>query len=228
VFFTFFARELYRKFDKKTAIAGLKLGLPVMASALFGIVINFGDKFFLEKYSSFADLSYYYLAVSCTSAIPLIVTSMQNAWLPLFLKERDLAKNVQRTDKLMLKLFFGLLIVSIMIVVLLKILLEMHIIPIKYYQSIYILPILLFSQIISALVTMYGNYFVYFERTNMSFLSELVICILSIVLSLVLIPKYKVYAAAVVNLVSNALYLALYYFIIRAYIKKYLTSKVMK
>src|SRR5437868_12053235 len=60
--FSFFlVREVVFHFDKKLMIRSLRLGLPVMLSSGFGIVINFSDKFFLEKYVSLAGLSPYYL-----------------------------------------------------------------------------------------------------------------------------------------------------------------------
>ena len=104
-FIFIFIKEVRTRFSRKIALAGLKLAIPVMLSAVFGIVINFSDKFFLEKYGSFKEMSYYYLAVSCAGVIPMIFTSFQNAWLPLFLKEKDLLRNVAKTKKLIKRLF---------------------------------------------------------------------------------------------------------------------------
>src|SRR4051812_19800361 len=105
LFFSYFLlKEMVFEFDKKLMLRSLKLGLPVMLSAGFGIVINFGDKFFLEKYVSLASLSTYYLAISCANVIPLIFASFQNAWLPLFLKEKDIQKNIHKTKKITLQL----------------------------------------------------------------------------------------------------------------------------
>jgi O-antigen/teichoic acid export membrane protein len=220
-----FIKEMKPTFHKKLAVASLKLALPIMVSAVFGIVINFGDKFFLEKYGSFKDLSYYYLAVSCASVIPTIFISFQNAWLPLFLKEKDLQKNIAKTNKLMLRLFVGLSILSICIVVFLKIILGLGIIQDKYLQSVYILPFLLISQIFSALVPLYTNYLVYFEKTYITSITGLTLCAISFGLSILLIPRYGVYGAASVSLISNMSYLIIYYFIIKTYTKKHLILK---
>jgi len=45
----FFIAEIQSKFSRKMAVTSLKLALPVTLSAVFGIVINFSDKFFLEE-----------------------------------------------------------------------------------------------------------------------------------------------------------------------------------
>ena len=224
-FYYFYIKEIRFKFNKRVAITGLKLALPVMVSAIFGIGINFSDKFFLEKYSSFKDLSYYYLAVSLASAIPLIFASLQNAWLPLFLKEKDIQKNIATTNKLMRRLVIWFLLLSVLVMIFFKIVLDLGIIQAKYSAAIGILPLLLISQIISSLVSLHTNYLVYFERTHIASVTGFILCIISLGLSLLLIPRYKVYGAAAVSLISNIIYLSLYYFIIKAATKRYLGLK---
>jgi O-antigen/teichoic acid export membrane protein len=224
VFSIYFIREASPNFNRILARSSLKLALPVMISAVFGIVINFSDKFFLEKYGSFRDLSYYYLAVSCSSVIPMIFTSLQNAWLPLFLKEKNVQKNVTQTNKLLLRLFLGFIILSLCILLFVKLILYFGIIQAKYNETIYILPLLLMSQIVSALVPLYSNYLVYFEKTHIASIAGLTVCFISLSLSLLLIPRYGVYGAATVSLVSNSCYLIIYYFIVKKYLKKSLDS----
>ena len=146
-----FIKEVRTRFSRKIALAGLKLAIPVMMSAVFGIVINFSDKFFLEKYGSFKEMSYYYLAVSCAGVIPMIFASFQNAWLPLFLKEKDLLKNVAKTNKLIIRLFVIFAVLSCSIQIFVWVILSLGIIQSKYHETLYILPLLLISQILSAL-----------------------------------------------------------------------------
>ncbi|HTI90993.1 MAG TPA: oligosaccharide flippase family protein [Puia sp.] len=223
VFVRAYIREVRPVFRKETAVSSLRLALPVMISAVFGIVINFNDKFFLEKYTSFKDLSYYFLAVACASLIPLVFTSFQNAWLPLFLKEKDLRKNIEKTKKLLIRLFLGFSALSVLMILFLKIVLVLGIIQSKYSETIYILPILLLSQIFSALVPLYTNYLIYFEKTYITSITGLALCAASIGLSLLLIPRFGVYGAATVSLASNLSYLMIYYFIIKANLKKSLS-----
>jgi O-antigen/teichoic acid export membrane protein len=213
-------KEVRTRFSRKIALAGLKLALPVMLSAVFGIVINFSDKFFLEKYGSFKEMSYYYLAVSCAGVIPMIFTSFQNAWLPLFLKEKDLLKNVAKTNKLIIRLFviFGILSCSILLFV--WIILSLGIIQSKYHEALYILPLLLTSQILAALTPLYTNYLVYFEKTHVVSITGFFICCISLGLSMLFIPRWGVYGAGLVSIASNGCYFAIYYFIIRIYIQK--------
>ena len=219
-FIYIFIREVKARFSRKLALSGLKLALPVMLSAVFGIVINFSDKFFLEKYGSFKELSYYYLAVSCASVIPLIFASFQNAWLPLFLKEKELQKNVVKTNKLIIRLFVIFIILSCCIQFFIWVIISLGIIQNKYHETLYILPFLLSSQILAALTPVYTNYLVYFEKTHIVSITGLFVCCLSLVLSMWLIPRWGVYGAGTVSIASNACYFAIYFFIVRFHIQK--------
>jgi len=219
-FIYIFIKEVNTRFSRKIALAGLKLAVPVMLSAVFGIVINFSDKFFLEKYGSFKEMSYYYLAVSCAGVIPMIFTSFQNAWLPLFLKEKDLRKNIVKTNKLIIRLFAVFAILSCSIQFFVWVILSLGIIQSKYRETLYILPLLLTSQVLSALTPLYTNYLVYFEKTQVVSITGLFVCLISLSLSLLLIPRWGVYGAGLVSIASNACYFAIYYFIVRNYIQK--------
>jgi len=219
-FMSTFINELKARFSKAMAYAGLKLAIPIMVSAIFGIVINFSDKFFLEKYGSFKEMSYYYLAVSCAGVIPMILASFQNAWLPLFLKEKDLAKNVLKTNKLVLRISVVFVTLSCAIQVFVWFLISSGIIQAKYHETLYILPLLLTSQIFASITPLYSNYLVYFEKTHIASVTGLVICCISIGLSMLFIPRYGVYGAGVVSIASNAFYLIIYYFVIRMYIRR--------
>jgi O-antigen/teichoic acid export membrane protein len=223
-----FAKILYSSvrvaFDKKIAMSSVKMAYPIMLSAIFGIVINFGDKFFLEKYGNFSDLSVYYLAFSFASFIPMIFSSLQNAWLPLFLKEKDITKNFIQTKKLIRQLGIGFILLSFLIWAGVKVLLVFHIIPTKYNEVIFVLPILLISQTISTLIPLYTNYLIYFEKTYIASLTGFFVCFIIFGMSLLLIPKLGIYGAALVSLIANTVYLLIYFFIISRLVKKYLQT----
>lgn len=225
IFFSYIVyKEIQPSFDVKIAIAALKFGAPVMLSAMFGIVTNFSDKFFLEKYGDFKDLSNYYLAVSCAAVIPMIFTSLQNAWLPSFLKEKDILKNFTRTKKLIAKMILLFSLLSVAMVIFVQILLYTTVIPMKYQEVIYILPILLISQIIAALVPLYTNYLIYFEKTYIVSVVGFFICFIILTASKLLIPRFGIYGAAFVSVLSNLAYFIAYFFIIKKLSRRYMNN----
>jgi len=75
------------------------------------------------------------------------------------------------------------------------------------------------------MVPLYSNYLIYFEKTYITSVTGLILCGVSLGLSLLLIPTFGVYGAATVSLLCNLTYLVLYYFIIRSYTKKFLINE---
>ncbi|RZK27239.1 MAG: hypothetical protein EOO43_00210 [Flavobacterium sp.] len=224
----YLVKELVPKFNFKLMWTSLKMGWPIMVSAMFGIIINFSDKFFLEKYGTLTDLSNYYLAFSFASIITLIFASLQNVWLPLFMKEQDLEKNIDKSKKLTSKLALYFAILAICIWVGFCFLLWKGIIPHKYEDVVYILPILLVTQIITALSTLFNNYLIYFEKTQFISYTGLVVSFVSLGMGLWLIPIWGVYGAAVSSLISNCIYLIIYYFLSLLFKKKQLKTVVSR
>ena len=224
LFIGFLIKELHGHFNLKLALASLRLGLPIMISAIFGIIINFSDKFFLEKYGSLRKLSKYYLAFSFASIIPTIFASLQNVWVPLFMKEKDVRVNLQKTNRLMFRLTWIFLILGFGMWICFKVLLGTGIIPQKYSEVSYILPLLLVTQIVASLAPLFSNYLIYFHKTFSVSIVGLVACGISIGLGLILIPVWGVYGAALVSLSSNLFYLIVFYILVKYYANRHLIN----
>jgi len=220
IFYARYFGRMVRKTDWKLLIKCLRLALPVMLSSLFSIIINFGDKFFLEKNVDYKVLSVYYLGTSCASVISLLSNSLQNVWLPLFFKEKDFSTNLRRTNKLVIRLIWILAALSITVTIAVMVCLRWGLIPKSYSGIIYVLPLLLAGQVAVCLSLIYSNYLIYFERTSLILWSGLIVSINSTLLNMTLIPVWKIYGAAMTLLFSNTSYLVIYYFIIRHYKKK--------
>jgi len=224
-FFSFsFFKEVIAVYNKRMLQESLKIGLPIMVSAIFGIVVNFSDKFLLQKYGSLIDLSNYYLAFSFASIITLVFTSLQNVWLPVFMKERDIQRNFEKTKRLISKLSFIFLILSVCIWLLFDGLLWIGVIPQKYNDVVWILPLLLITQMFASITPLFSNYLVYFERTGLVSLSGLFVSIISIFLGLWLIPLWGVLGAAITTLVVNFVYLGIYYYLVLFLKEKHLAT----
>ncbi|HYJ38889.1 MAG TPA: oligosaccharide flippase family protein [Chitinophagaceae bacterium] len=222
LFYYFCIREMRPQFNLNLISPSFKLGFPVMISAILGIVINFSDKFFLEKYGTLHELSVYYLAISFSGILATIYTSFQNAWLPLFFKEKDVQRNFDKTKRLSLRLLGAFTVLGFLILILMAILLATKIIQVKYQSTLFVLPILLVTQIISALVPVYSNYLIYFEKTYYTLLIGAGVCFVSLSLSFLLIPSLGMYGAALVSLVSNLCYLCAYFVISRSFKRNHL------
>lgn len=206
--------------DRKIMIASLRLGAPIMVGAICSILTNYSDKFFLEKYGTAKHLSYYYLAFSISNILLMICLAAQNAWLPTFLKEKDLQQNISNTKKLLSRLTVLLIGLGILLLVGLFICLELHIISQKYWPALSILPILLVGQILNGILTIYNSFVIYFEKTHWSLFVGIATAAVGTVSSMLLIPAWNVYGAATVYLIVQLTYLGIFHVLIQRKIKK--------
>jgi O-antigen/teichoic acid export membrane protein len=220
VFAPLYIKAMRRKFNKELARKSLKLAVPVMLSAVLGLVLNFSDKFFLEKYGNFKDLAVYNLGFALAGIIPMMFMTFQNIWLPHFFKEKNLQVNKEKTFGVIIKIAVFFFFISLLIILAFKFLLVFQIIDMKYSKVLYLLPILLLTQIFSAITPLYSNYIVFFEKTFIALFIGVPLAVASIVLNLWLIPKYGLYGAAFSSFLINFSYLIAYYFIVTHLIKK--------
>jgi O-antigen/teichoic acid export membrane protein len=225
-YFGYCLKAMLPQVDRKLLIKCFKMGLPIMLSVFPYIVFSYGDKFFLEKFAGYKELSVYFLAFSFSSIISLISMSLQNVWLPMFFKEKDFQKNIARTTKMILRLTLGLVALSVLILVGVVVLLNLKIVPSNYHEILYVLPLMLVSQILACLANQYSNYLFYFEKTPFVLLSGIFIAGVSTLLNLLLVARFSIYGAALTLLVSNGLYLAIYYSFYRFYRKRHIFPSV--
>ncbi|MBS1599286.1 MAG: oligosaccharide flippase family protein [Bacteroidetes bacterium] len=220
VFFSFYLREMFPRIDFKIISNSLKLGLPIMFSAIWGLISNYSDKFFLEKNGTAKDLSYYYLAFSIANVLYMICTAVQNSWLPSFLKEKDLKLNIRKTRKLISQLAIVLFVLSVMLLVGLYVAIKIKIISDKYIPAMHVLPFLLVAQIINGIVLIYSNYMIYFERTHWSLFIGIFTSVIGLAGSYFLVPIWGVFGAVTSYLIVQVTYFYLYHLVIRYKIRK--------
>ncbi|MCK9209748.1 MAG: oligosaccharide flippase family protein [Ignavibacteriaceae bacterium] len=220
VFMPFYIKAMRRKFNKELAKKSLTLAMPVMLSAVLGLVLNYSDRFFIEKYGNFKDLAVYNLGFVLAGIIPMMFMTFQNIWLPHFFKEKNLQVNKEKTFSVIIKAAVFFFLLSLLIILTFKLLLVFQIIDMKYGKVLYLLPILLLTQIFSAITPLYSNYIIFFEKTFIALFIGVPLAVASIVLNLLLIPQYGLYGAAFSSFLINFGYLIAYYFIVTHLIKK--------
>ncbi len=216
-----YLKSMFLRFSLSQAVRSVKLGFPMMLAAIMGIIINSGDKFFLERYGNFIDLSIYYLAFSVSAVIPIIFMTVQNVWLPLFFKENDFSMNIIKTRKLVFYLACFLTGISLITLFVVELMLRFGIISSEYRSVMRVLPIVLLTQILSSIVPLYSNYLIYFEKTYLIPTVGFFIGGICILLNLWLVPWYGIYGAAASSFLTHLVYLITEYTIVTVYIRKY-------
>lgn len=216
----FYIKEMRPRIDWKWMPRALKLSMPIMLSAIWGLLSNYSDKYFLEKNPESArDLSYYYLAFSISNVVYMVCTAVQNVWLPGFLREKDLKLNIRKTRRLVGRLAIGLILLGIVMVGGLAVALETGIIHPKYYPALYILPILLLAQNFGGISLFYSNYMIYLERTHWALFIGIVTSLVGVGASYLFIPRFNIYGAVFVYLGVQVVYFCLYYIIVSKKLK---------
>lgn len=158
-------KNLVFKFSFFYLKKAFKLGLPITASAIVYAVVNFGDKFFVAKYSGEKGMAIYYLGFLLATIILVIYQSFNFVWNPLFMKEKDLIVLRRKTNRYIWFIVFGLGFVGILIWIGAYVGLKINLIPVDYNLILKILPFLIVSQILSAMALLMINYMTYFEKT---------------------------------------------------------------
>lgn len=218
-FLLHYLRDMSGRFNADFARRSLSLGLPIMVSAVLGVVINFGDKFFIEKFCTLADMSVYFLGLTFASVLSVVFMAFQNVWMPLFLKEKDLATNLSRTRRAVrtLLLLFGLLAVLIWLSVAGAF--HLGLLNKAYIQVLSILPTLLIASISSSLVGLLSIYTIYWGMTYVTIITGAVIAAISVPLNYFAARDYGINGIASVSVVLHLLYAGVYYGFIRYRVK---------
>lgn len=214
-------KEMVPSLDYQVMLRSAKIGFPIMVSAICGIVIGFGDKYFLQRKAGFVDLSVYYLAFSVANIIPMIFNTLQNIWLPIFLREKELEKNIKLTKKMVRRVFGIFIILSIGMILFMIGALYIHLIDSRYNKVIYVLPVLLLSLSIESTSHLLVNYITYFEQTYILPIISVILGIISITLNIAFISRYGLYGAAYSSLSIGMLSFTAYYFILKFNLSKF-------
>jgi O-antigen/teichoic acid export membrane protein len=198
----------------------LSFSLPVFLLAIISTVQGFSDKFFIQQKTDMSSLAIYTLGITIASVCSLVIMSFQNIWLPVFFKEKDVAINFRKTKKMVKLIVVAFILLAATMIAGIKVALEFNVIPTVYREVLNILPFLFLSQIILAVNTLLGNYFIYFERTILGMLTGGGIYVVCFVLNFLLIPRYGIPGAVVSLLCGNIILVTTVYLIVKRLYRK--------
>jgi O-antigen/teichoic acid export membrane protein len=215
VFFPSYALAMRGRFRADIGRRSLSLGLPIMGSGVLGLVINFGDKFFVERYCTLPDMAVYFFGLALSSAITLVAMAFQNVWLPLLLKEPDLAINIGRTRRAACYLLLALTLLSAVIWIAVAVCLYFGIFKPAYAPVLKILPILLASSIATAATGLLSSYTIYWNMTYVTIVTGGIVASVSMPLNFFAVSRFGIYGAAASSVVMNALFALIYLWFVR-------------
>lgn len=205
VFLTIYTlRQTGISYSKEVALAMLKYGLPLVGSWLGMFVLNFGDRFLLQRLTTLSDVGIYSLAYKFGMLPNIIILSpFQRIWAP---KQFEIVKepDAKPTYSLVFSYFiFVELFIGLGILVMIRDVITVIADP-EYHSAYRYVSLILVSYIF------YGAYsFTQFgillkKKTKYLGTTSLIGAAINISLNLLLIPRLQIWGAAIATICSFA------------------------
>lgn len=210
-----YVKQFRFTFDWEKIKRILSICIPTFLLSLISTILGFSDKYFVRQKTDMSIMAVYTVGITISSVCYLVIMSFQNVWMPIFLKEKNVEENFRKTGKLV-KIIIGSFIgIAVIMIIGVKIALMFNIIPTSYGEVLKILPFLFIAQIISSVNTLYGNYFLYFNRMTLGSLVGGSVYIVSFFINFWLIPRYGVTGAVIAILLNNIVLLTIVYSVVK-------------
>lgn len=219
IYFIVIRNDISLRWDYKVFRNVIFFSLPILPGILSAWVLNLSDRIFIARYYTTYDVGIYSLGYQIAGLVLLFTSAFKSAYDPYFFKiantkSRDEAvQTLYKTNNVFLLV---LIIFSFCIAFFSKEAIFLFFNE-NYYSAHLIVPIVslgyLFSQNSALLNTM-----VYQEKkTKVIMYITLISALINIVLNFILIPRYGMYGAAVVTLISFIIVFALTYQLAKRY-----------
>lgn len=197
------------KFTFKVSMVreSIKYSAPLILHMIAGYILNMGDRFFVLHYLGDKELGNYSVAYQIGMSISFFYTSFNLAWTPTFYEWMK-AERYDAINKVKKIVFTAIPLIAFVIIA--AWLIISPYIPnfAKYHVPIMLILIVLFSYIFLAFYKFNANYFFYSKNTKKLAVITVLTSVTSILLNFVFIPKWGLYGAALVTLITfSAMYI---------------------
>lgn len=184
----------------------LYFGIPMIPAAIFGWIINAGDRYVIGYILGSESIGIYSAAYAIGSVPSMFIGALGIVLYPTISKEWDTDRlKAEKTIKNSLKYIF---IFGIPIVFLMSLLSKYILITLTsadYLSGYLVIPIVAISSLVYGIYTVYMYKLAMHKRTKSIALTLGIASILNIILNVYMIPKYDIAGAAIATLVSFVL-----------------------
>lgn len=183
--------------DWKKLKTVLFVSLPTLPHLFSGNLWRFADRFFLVGMVSLAVTGIYSLAMTVSSAILIILGGIYNALNPIFQRRANKQDaDLPRVWSRMCSFFvLGSALTGLGLTIMGPELIR-FLAPPKYYEAMYLLPVLVLGQILIGVYWMAGPGAMFKRKTWIFPMASIPAAIINILLNIFLIPKYSSVGAA--------------------------------
>ena len=238
VYFIFLANYIIKNmtftFNFPVLKGMLAVSLPLVASSIFGVLINVTDRYMLRYLGHLSDVGIYSLGFKIANTVYVfIVMSINLAIAPMLYKIMDDPNNKRVYSKVMTYAAFGVMICVIGISFFGRELIKVLAQNPDYWNSYKVIPFVAFGIYFGMLRDISAIGLNLTKRTSIISLIVITISVVNITANALLIPLYQTIGASLASLISQFLFFLLiytfaqrYYFIPYEYVKLFWLSVV--
>ncbi len=197
-----FSRSLLR-LPLKDIKDSLRYSLPIIPHMLSIYIYMYSDRLILQRFVPLADIGIYSIAGTFAYILLIIVNATTTAYSPRFLKLAEESKAEARgeTNK-----FLEVWWVAIMVILMGYLLLSRYVVQLmtrpSFFPAIPLIPILAIAYIFRGLYCFSVNGIFFLERTKLIPVITISAALVNVILNMIFIPKFGVYAAAWNNVLA--------------------------
>lgn len=218
-------------FDRKILNAALAFGFPLIFGGMAHMFLNIGNRYILKYLISYEEVGYFGMAYKIAGVINvLLIQSFQMGLLPLAYRLYGQPGDKRYYMKMMTYFMFVLFFCSLGLVFFFEDALRLFADETsEYWQALPVIPLLVLGFVMSGAKIPINVGLVVKGKTKMIAWNTVGAVIINIAFNFILIPHFRMYGAALANLIAfSALYAANYFCAQKSYSIPYENIKLLK
>lgn len=190
-------------FKLKFLFYACKFSIPLIAHSLSMLILIQFDRIMINWFYSAKECGLYSLSYNIGMIMSIVVLSINKAWVPSFYSYLNNKKTGKISDNL--SYYFNLLTIIFCFAMLFYEPICMFFIPLEFYTSFQIIPIIFFTYVIQFLYFINANYLFYYKKTKLIALITFICALVNVLLNYLLFRHYNYYVASITTLISYLL-----------------------
>ena len=191
----------------------LKYNLPLIPHYLSMYILASSDRIMITKMVGTAETAIYNVSYTVASILLIFWNSMEASYAPWIYEkmEKKDYNSIKKRGNQILLIFASLMLISTLFAPeIIRILA-----PSNYYSGVYIIPSVAGGVFFTALYSLYIRIELYFKKTKYIMVASLIGAGLNIILNLVFIPKFGMYAAGYTTFICYIVLAVTHYIILK-------------
>jgi len=189
------------KFDKKLFMKMIKYSIVLIPTSFMWWIMNSSDRIMVTNMIDNGANGIYAISYKFPSMLSIITSVFTQAWIFSAVKEKNSEDKNEYTSKVFNLLVEYVIIIAIGLIAGIKLLLHIFVAD-SYYSAWKYTPILILGYVFLTLASFISSSYNVHKDSKGFLFSGMAGAILNIILNFILIPKFKIYGAAIATAIS--------------------------